>query len=104
MDLSDSHFDFAVNHVFLPPRLPDEEDEDLWGKELSLLRLVKSLAEQFASQLPHESSTKWQPVLVMLQTWMDTTRFGGIDEESLNAALKGLNVDGMLRNREFYQV
>ena len=95
MDLIENHLDFVVNHVFLPPRLPNGGDGDLWEKELSLLRLVQSLAKQFARQATPESSTQWQPVLTMLQTWIDVNRFGDISKESLDTALKDLQANGM---------
>lgn len=95
MDLIENHFDFVVNNVILPPRLPNGEDEDLWDKENSLLRLVQSLAEQFARQVTPESSTQWQPALTMLQTWIDVIRLGDISKESLDIALKDLKADGM---------
>lgn len=95
MDLIENHFNFVVNHVFLPHKLPNGEDEDLWEKELSLLRLVQSLAEQFARQATLESSIQWQPVLTMLQTWIDVIRLGEISKESLEVALKDVKAEGM---------
>lgn len=95
MDLVENHLDFVFNHVFFPHRLPNGEDEDLWEKELSLLRLVQSVAEQFARQATLESSTQWQPVLTMLQTWIDVIRLGDISKESIDIALKNLEADGM---------
>jgi hypothetical protein len=95
MDLTENHLDFVFNHVFLPPRLPNGEDEEPWEKELSLLCLVQSLAEQFARQTTPESSAQWQPILTMIQTWIDVNRHGDVSKESLDVALSGLKVDGI---------
>ena len=95
MDLSEDQLEFIINHVFLPPRLPGEEEEDLWGKEFGLLGLVQTFAQQFALQLAPESSSRWQPVLTMLQTWIDVIRLGDINKDLLDTKLKKLKVNGM---------
>lgn len=94
MDLSENNLDFVVNHVFLPLRLPNGEDEDLWEKEWSLLRLVQSLAGQFAAQSTPESLAQWRPIITMIQTWIHVYRLGDISRESLETTLKGLKIDG----------
>jgi hypothetical protein len=96
MDLIKSRW--ATNHIFFPPMLPNAEDEDPREKELSLLRLVQSIAEQFSRQAT-DSLAQWQPILAMLETWIDISRHGDVSEDALDAALDGLKSDGMTREK-----
>ena len=89
-------FEFIVNHVFLPPRLPDGEEEDIRNQEQTLLCLFHSIAGKYTLQLNAEDSAGWQPILVMLQTWVDIDKHAGIREDELNTALKKLKAHGTL--------
>ena len=95
MKVDQSIFDFIVNHVFLPPKLPNQDDENVFQKEMGLLRLVQDVADQFVSQVPDEFSAKWQSIVSMLRVWENITEFGRIDKERLSMSLKNLEPGGM---------
>ena len=39
--------DYLINHVFLPPKLPQKADEELHKRESSLLLHIVDVAEQY---------------------------------------------------------
>lgn len=94
MSLDQNQFDFIINHVFLPPKLPNGEEQDLSGLELELLRLVRSSAEQFVQQVSANSTVRWQPIVSMLQTWMKIIEYSDLDEEMFSMVLKSLEPNG----------
>lgn len=53
MDFSQDEVDFLINHLVLPPRLPQADDRDP-RLERALLRLVADAAITFSSLIPKD--------------------------------------------------
>lgn len=53
MELTQDEVDFIINHLFLPPKLPQDDDREVW-LEYALLRLVAGATATFAHVVPQE--------------------------------------------------
>lgn len=84
---------YIVNHVVLPPELPQEDDSSVSYDDV-LLRLVHITAVSFASQLSADDARLWEPIKKMLAQWIEIAQNGSIDDTTLDQALKHIGVGG----------
>lgn len=82
---------YIVNHVFLPPKLPQKDDQDC-DNEVALCNLVRKYAQDHQRLLPTERQSRWDPILNMLENF----------EQSLKS--EALNVTEVEQNMEEMQV
>lgn len=85
---------YIVNHVVLPPELPQEDDSSV-SYDNVLLRLVHTTAVSFASRLSADEAWLWEPIKTMLAQWTRIAQDGSIDDMTLNQALEHIGVGGM---------
>jgi hypothetical protein len=88
-----------VNHVFLPPRLPSQEDEGLWIRKLS--ELLEASLHEFKS---YQKSTSIHFVSRAISAVKSFQRFnsphGGIEESGLGEAISLLSNEGSQSGEE----
>jgi hypothetical protein len=101
MESIDRHLDYLVNHVFLPPKLPQEEENDHHAKELSLLEFISTAADEFHRLLQEpdcganqSAITTWSTVHRMLRASKDLHSSETLDADLTLKALLGMKVDG----------
>lgn len=73
---STKELDYVLNHVFLPPKLPQEQDigpEANLGA-ITLCELAYDAAVQFPQYLSEQYQSQWAVVVKMLGHLLDTTR------------------------------
>jgi len=63
-----------LNHVFLPPKLPQEEETDTDCCDIALCHLVYQASLGFRDFLPQPQQKKWSIVCQMLKTLLKTTQ------------------------------
>ena len=80
--------DFIVNHVVLPPKVPQGEDIDASKKEDALLRLVLKEMTAFAAGCPPADRSSWQSILKMISLWAEINKGSTFCKETLQEALK----------------
>ena len=73
---STKELEYVLNHVFLPPQLPQEQDT---GNEadlgaVTLCTLAYEAAVQFPQYLSVQDQSQWAFVIKMLGNLLDTTR------------------------------
>ncbi|TKA76195.1 hypothetical protein B0A49_06950 [Cryomyces minteri] len=83
-------FDFILNNVILPPRLPQHECSSSRDGEVALLIAVESATKHFVTHLSHADARSWQPLIEMLSTWKELKLTESLCEERLKLALAGL--------------
>ncbi|KAG8950798.1 hypothetical protein FRC03_012736, partial [Tulasnella sp. 419] len=64
---------FIINHVFMPPKLPQEDDVDE-ENEQALCETVYEAAKEFANYLSEEERTHWNRIRRMLNQFLATHR------------------------------
>ena len=91
---------YLVNHLFLPPKLPQEDDSSSDGPQ-ALLSHVKENATAFLKELGEKNVDgdiirSWTRLEKTFR-WMDDLHVNGLlPLESLHGAISGMDVDGAL--------
>lgn len=101
MKKEDEDLKYILEHVFLPPQLPQEHDRDTHRKDLRLLEYVINTAETFSNTLAKSVSSSdsrearaWGIIQRMLKATRRLYAGGSIIQDALKAALGHMNVDG----------
>ncbi|KIM42918.1 hypothetical protein M413DRAFT_10316 [Hebeloma cylindrosporum] len=85
---------YAFHHVFLPPKLPQEEDYEE-DRDVVLCRLVYDACREFPSILPSQDmQKKWSTVVQMLKNLLESTQ--GLDKDVIIAHILQLGNGGVL--------
>jgi len=63
---------YALNHVFLPPKLPQEDDAN--ASDAALCRLVYTASCKFTTFLSQAQQQQWSIISQMLKTLLGTTQ------------------------------
>lgn len=66
----DSSLQYSINHIFLPPKLPQEDDANI-AEDLTLTKEYQAALESFAHLFPQDNS-KWASYAKMLSTTLDS--------------------------------
>ena len=93
---------FLVNHLFLPPKLPQEDDSSSGGPQ-ALLSHVRKSATAFLKEIVFGDKNvdvdiirSWSRLQKTFR-WMDDLHVQGLlPLESLHGAISGMDVDGTL--------
>ena len=64
---------YILNHVFLPPKLPQEDDYDA-DHDVALCRFAHNVSLEFNTRLSQSPQRKWRTVMQMLKNLLESTR------------------------------
>ncbi len=64
---------YTLNHVFLPPELPQEDDTEV-DRDVALCHLVYLASREFTGFLSQPQQQQWSIVSRMLKTLLETTQ------------------------------
>lgn len=95
MQFSPEALSFMVNHIILPPKLPQEDDSDSTC-ELALVQFVRNQALAFQVNVPANYQMCWRRIVKMLDTWIKVNDFGSISKDVLVRAIYTLGSEGLL--------
>lgn len=85
---------YALNHVFLPPKLPQEEDHEP-DREVALCRFAYDASQEFLRVLPlQDQQRKWLTVVQMLKNLLESTSTQVLDRDVLIADILHLENGG----------
>lgn len=93
MRYSQGDLNFMVNHVILPPKLPQCDDRDT-KNELALVQFVREQAIAFQLKVPAENQECWRRITKMLNTWIEVNEHGWISKEAIVRAIAALVYKG----------
>lgn len=100
---SQANLDFFINHLFLPPKLPQTDDQDV-GLDEALLRLVTESLGKFVTHLPlhQQPAAKFALAAIKQITALKDTK-GMVDQAKLLKVLGTLDnaASGMCRRPPF---
>ena len=81
---------FIINHVFLPPQLPQDDDHSPQNLVALIRKCLNSLT-LFQSVLPLEEQSSWDPIVKLVNNLLlsrdDTSRLSAKRLESLMATM-----------------
>lgn len=84
----------VINHVVLPPQLPQQEDGDQYSVEDDLVHLTDDVAQRMLPSLPLEHHPSWQSVLKMLYKLKSVKHGTGLRSDVLEAHLTSMKPSG----------
>lgn len=93
MDISPDALDFIINHIVLPPKLPQADDSNP-KNELALIKFALDQAVAFQNGVSTESRPCWAGIVKMLTTWQEVNSHGSIEENALLRATTALHLNG----------
>ncbi|KAF8252042.1 hypothetical protein K440DRAFT_578390 [Wilcoxina mikolae CBS 423.85] len=87
--------EFAINHVFLPPRLPQKADESSAEKHSVLLRLLHHSSVLFRNQLSYDAirNSSWPAAVKMLQHFGMLENTHSLSSQTFATLVRGM-MDG----------
>ena len=92
---SSSNLEYIITHVFLPPKLPQEDDSDP-KKDLALTEQFRVALRSFQARLPGRERRRWVAPILMLSKMLglrDTS--GDILSEKVESSLEAMKGTGM---------
>ena len=92
---SSSSLEYIITHVFLPPKLPQEDDSDP-KQDLALTEQVKAALRLFQACRPDRERRRWAAPILMLSKMLglrDTS--GDILSEKVELSLEAMQGTGM---------
>lgn len=89
---------FILNHVILPPRLPQEAEKDelTSNAEKLLLELVHSEVQSFRQRCAQDSKDAWSTIEKMLAAWIATNPHQALSTDVLKQAFTAMRHGGKL--------
>lgn len=96
MAISPDEAQFFLNHLFLPPKLPDQSDHDHAAKKL--LTLFATIAHKYGDSLDQAERLEWLPIANSISTWRDVYSPGTLCEKVIEERLKSMDYQGMESN------
>lgn len=92
---SHSRLEYIINHVILPPKLPQEDDSNT-DHDVHLLQKCQAALEAFQATLPPPERSDWIPCKEMVSSLLKMRSYGGdLIEEKVKVALEEIKSGGM---------
>ena len=89
-----NELDYFINHIFLPPKLPQKHDSDA-AREHALCVFMRKCTNQFLSLLPASQKKTWAPSFRFLGHLCDLYENDALAGDFLEGKLRHLGNDGM---------
>ena len=112
-DIESTSLAFIINHLFLPPKLPQQADSDVAGNNSALLKVCVHVAESYqheiesldgsGSKKSSEMKDKWEPVARMLRNFASLENYNSLDADAFKQMVLAMKTDGELWNNWLYQ-
>jgi hypothetical protein len=82
---------YVLNHVFLPPKLPQQDDYDA-ENDAALCRFAYEASLEFATFLSQSQQRQWSIVIQMLKNMLESTR--ALEKDVLVTKISHLQIGG----------
>jgi hypothetical protein len=80
--MSLSNLQYAVNHVFLPPELPQHDDQTVAHDKFLCDHVCGSIVA-YQAGLPAQESSQWDSILTMVENLGRTQEFNVLSPETI---------------------
>jgi hypothetical protein len=91
---------YVVDHVFLPPKLPQEDDSSD-SNDAALCDLVCQVAKAYCNDLPASKQGRWAPILKMLDN-IHTFHKSSLSDNQIVSAMQDMQPGGISNLAYFY--
>ena len=90
----EKHLKYIIAHVFLPPKLPQKDDDDN-GKSAALIKALLASLRSLQSSMPTQNRAEWLPCIKMLGAMLELRdHSGGLVAENVQTAIRGMTDKG----------
>lgn len=90
----DEELDYIINHVFLPPKLPHQDDSSVENTN-ALIEMVLAATELLQDHLPEQEHSEWIPCIKMMRNMLELKdECGKLIAEKVETALKEMSHGG----------
>lgn len=90
----DPNLEFIINHVFLPPKLLQEDDTDV-SKNASLIEHLQAALRLFQAHSPEQERSEWLPCIKMTRNMLELRNHsGGLVAENVKTLLREMTDGG----------
>jgi hypothetical protein len=86
---------YLIDHVFLPPKLPQKHDEDSAELQLAIAQFAYRSAVLYAQCLPLQEQPRWNPILRMLENIAITSDPAALSKFLLEKCIKDMQDGGV---------
>ena len=87
---------YLINHIFLPLKLPQSEDQDI-DKDLAICDRIIACGRNFQQLLPACRTSTWDLILTMMERLRDLLSTNTLNKDKLLSWMKDLKPGGMYR-------
>lgn len=101
----DKSLEYIIRHVFLPPELPQKDDEDV-EKGTCLIEAVLAalilFRQKHVSEQEDEERAEWSACVKMVENMLElrNERGGGLEADKLSEKLRGMSDGGKVETNE----
>lgn len=82
------YLNYIINHVFLPPKLPQKNDSDD-AKSASLIEELLAALRSFQTHIPEQERLEWIPCIKMVNNMLELRdHLGGLVPEKVQLTLR----------------
>jgi hypothetical protein len=86
---------YIINHVFLPPKLPQKNDSDA-TRCISLIKELLEALTSFQANIPEQEVPGWNPCIEMLSNMLDLRdHLGGLVPEKVQTTFENMMDKGV---------
>lgn len=101
----DSKIDYVIRHVFLPPKLPQADDEDVEKGTYLIEAVFAALVlfqQEYVSEQEKEERAEWSACIKMVENMLGLRNQygGGLDADKLSEKLSGMIDGGKVETNE----
>lgn len=93
-DIGPDNLKFIINHVFLPPKLPQAMEEHTETKNSALLKLLQRVAETYHRNTTGSEKLQWNPIIQMLTTLCSLENGSSLPAQSFRDAVVRMRTGG----------
>jgi hypothetical protein len=98
-NLENAELHYILDSVFLPPKLPQEDEENRRQKDCALLELVTSVTARFATiealSMDEKSTECWRRIQIMLQSMSFLHSSDSLSKQDLTYSLLQMKQNGI---------
>jgi hypothetical protein len=84
-----------INHIFLPPKLPEGREKDSNKLQSALAQFVYNSANNYVQFLPSHEQLRWDPILRMLKNIAALSDSTTLSELSVEKCIKDMTTSGV---------
>lgn len=93
-DVGSEELEYIINHVFLPPKLPQKAEDYTDAKNSTLLKLLQHVAETYLQNGTDSERLQWALIIRMLTNLRSLENGSSLPNKEFRDAIVGMKTGG----------